>query len=149
MLISEHLICFTNSLCLKIALCASSKLKTIRNSSSVHTGVYETANMIDKETTCGAFNWRPKWLQMCASKKVYLVIYSLLGVIQGMFHSYLGAVLSTLERQFGIKSKESAYIMSGRVIYYAQELQWMHYMLQNGNKRGTPHSFSEAPKKKV
>ena len=68
----------------------------------------------DRETTCGALSWRPKWLQVFASKKVYVFIYSLLGVVQGMFHSYLGAVLSTLETQFSIKSKESAYIMSGK-----------------------------------
>ena len=69
----------------------------------------------DKETTCGALSWRPRWLQVFASKKVYVFIYSLLGVVQGMFHSYLGAVLSTLETQFSIKSKESAYIMSGNL----------------------------------
>ena len=71
----------------------------------------------DRETTCGALSWRPKWLQVFASKKVYVFIYSLLGVVQGMFHSYLGAVLSTLETQFSIKSKESAYIMSGKRIF--------------------------------
>ena len=72
--------------------------------------------MIDKETSCGAFDWRPKWLQKCASKKVYIVIYGLLGVVQGMSISYFRAVLSTLEKQFGIKSKQSAYLMSGKII---------------------------------
>ena len=87
--------------------------------------------MIEKETTCGAFDWRPQWLQMCASKKVYVVIYSLLGVIQGMFHSYLSAVLSTLETQFGIRSKESAYIMSGN---YA--IRTINYIYKTRGKPG-------------
>ena len=30
-----------------------------------------------------------------------------------MFFTYLGSTLSTLEREFGIKSKETAYLMSG------------------------------------
>ena len=81
---------------------------------------------IEKETSCGAFNWRPKWLQKCASKKVYLVIYGLLGVVQGMSISYFRAVLSTLEKQFGIKSKQSAYLMSGKIISLTEKYFFFH-----------------------
>lgn len=52
-------------------------------------------------------------MQPLASKKVYMLIYGILGIIQGMFFTYLSAALSTLERQFGIKSEETAYLMSG------------------------------------
>ena len=41
-----------------------------------------------------------------------MFIYGSLGIIQGMFFTYLSATLSTLEKQFGIKSKESAYLVS-------------------------------------
>ena len=41
-----------------------------------------------------------------------MFIYGCLGIIQGMFFTYLSATLSTLEKQFGIKSKESAYLVS-------------------------------------
>jgi hypothetical protein len=40
-----------------------------------------------------------------------MFIYGTLGIIQGMFFTYLSATLSTLEKQFGIKSKESAYLV--------------------------------------
>ena len=70
----------------------------------------------DKETTCGLGGCRPSWLQPLASKKVYMFFYGALGIIQGMFFTYLSATLSTLERKFGIKSKEAAYIMSGNEI---------------------------------
>ena len=33
--------------------------------------------------------------------------------MQGMQYTYLSAILTTLERKFGIKSKETAYLMSG------------------------------------
>ena len=42
-----------------------------------------------------------------------MVIYGILGIVQGMFFAYLSSTLSTLEREFGIKSKETAYLMSG------------------------------------
>jgi hypothetical protein len=41
-----------------------------------------------------------------------MFIYGSLGIIQGMFFTYLSATLSTLEKQFGIKSKESAYLVT-------------------------------------
>lgn len=55
-------------------------------------------------------------MQPLASKKVYMVIYGALGIIQGMFFTYLSATLATIERKFGIKSKEAAYMMSGNEI---------------------------------
>lgn len=45
-----------------------------------------------------------------------MFIYGTLGIIQGMFFTYLSSTLSTLERQFGIKSKETAYLMSGNEV---------------------------------
>ncbi len=61
------------------------------------------------------------FLQRLASKKVYMFFYGALGIIQGMFFTYLSATLSTLERQFGIKSKETAYMMSGNEISQARK----------------------------
>ena len=84
----------------------------------------------EKETLCGLWEWRPKWLQRLASKKVYLTIYSLLGVIQGMMYTYLSAVLSNIEKQFGIKSKESAYLMSGNEISQILFLFVMPFMIK-------------------
>lgn len=69
-----------------------------------------------RETHCGLGPWRPRMLQRLASKKVYMLIYGLLGIVQGMFYTYLSAMISTLEKEFGIKSKESAILMSGNEI---------------------------------
>jgi len=68
---------------------------------------------MDKSTSCGLLSWRPQFLQRFASRKTYLFIYSLLGIVQGMGSSYLTTVLSTIEKQFGIKSSETAWIFSG------------------------------------
>ena len=48
--------------------------------------------------------------------QVYVVLYALLGAAQGMGYTYLTSVLTTIERQFGIKSQEAAWIFSGNEI---------------------------------
>ena len=70
----------------------------------------------ENETLCGIGYFRPQFLQKFASKKPYVFIYGCIGIIQSMMGTYLGAMLSTLERRFGIKSKESAYLLSGNEI---------------------------------
>ena len=85
---------------------------------------------VDRETTCGLFGWRPAFLQPLASKKVYMFIYGILGIIQSMFFTYLSATLSTLERKFGIKSKEAAYMMSGNEISQFLFLFAMPFMVK-------------------
>ncbi len=65
---------------------------------------------------CGLSGWRPLLLQRLASKKAYTLLYSLVGVVQGMFFAYLSATLSTMERQFGIASKQTGYMMAGNEV---------------------------------
>ena len=72
---------------------------------------------VEKEELCGFGNCRPPFLQRFASKKPYIIIYGCLGIIQSMMGTYLSSMISTLERRFGIKSKESAYLMSGNEIF--------------------------------
>jgi len=48
-----------------------------------------------------------------ASKKVYMFFYGVIGIVKGMQYTYLSAMLSTIERKFGIKSRETAILMSG------------------------------------
>ena len=47
---------------------------------------------------------------------MYVLLYSLLGALQGMSYTYLSSVLTTIEKQFGIKSQEAAWIFSGNEI---------------------------------
>ena len=45
-----------------------------------------------------------------------MLLYSVLGAVQGMAYTYLSSVLTTIERQFGIKSQEAAWIFSGNEV---------------------------------
>jgi len=44
------------------------------------------------------------------------VLYAVLGAVQGMGFTYLTSCLSTIEKQFGIKSQEAAWVFSGNEI---------------------------------
>ena len=69
-----------------------------------------------QEKTCGLFSWRPGWLQKYLSHKFFIFLFTLLGASQSMIFSYLSVVLSTIEKQFGVKSAEIAWVYSGNEI---------------------------------
>lgn len=68
------------------------------------------------ETRCGLGSFSPRWLQVLASKEAYLAVYCMIALVQGMFFSYMVAVLSTLEKRFKLTSKQTGTILSGNDI---------------------------------
>ena len=72
---------------------------------------------MDKETySCGLFRWRPPWLQKMLSFRLFLILYMIISGAQTIFLSYMTVVLSTIEKEFGLKSKEAAWVYSGNEI---------------------------------
>ena len=57
----------------------------------------------DDPMTCGLFSWRPHSLQRFVSHKYYVLVYVIISISQSMVFSYLTVVLSTIEKQFGLK----------------------------------------------
>ncbi|CAG0881628.1 unnamed protein product [Cyprideis torosa] len=65
---------------------------------------------------CGIGNYHPGCIQPCASTWGFMIIYTIISFIQGMFFTYFLAVLTTIERRFGFKSRTSGFVMSGNEI---------------------------------
>lgn len=63
----------------------------------------EKDKMSDNLMTCGLFSWRPHSLQRFVSYKYYVLVYVIISIAQSMVFSYLTVVLSTIEKQFGLK----------------------------------------------
>lgn len=63
------------------------------------------------DTICGMGIFRPRWLQPYATVKVYVILYSIIGILHGSYYSYLIGTLSTLEKRFAFKSRISGVIM--------------------------------------
>ncbi|XP_054163348.1 solute carrier organic anion transporter family member 74D-like [Oppia nitens] len=65
----------------------------------------------DDYYTCGLFGWRPRCLQRLATTRMFLLVFALLGVIQGANYTYMIASITTLEKRFQFGSKISGLIL--------------------------------------
>ena len=65
---------------------------------------------------CGFIQRRPQWLKNMLTYRGFLLLYMILSSTQTTILSYLTVVLSTVEKEFGLKSKEAAWIYSGNEI---------------------------------
>lgn len=65
----------------------------------------------DEDELCGIGSFKPKWLQIFADPKVYLVIFCIIGVIEGAYFTYFVGILSTLEKRYAFESKISGIIL--------------------------------------
>lgn len=67
----------------------------------------------DEALICGLGPcFSPAWLQPLASKQMFLAVFCLACVLQGMFYTYFVSVLTTIEKLFQIQSKTTGIIMS-------------------------------------
>ena len=74
-----------------------------------------------RTTSCGLFSYRPPWLQRFATPHCYIALYSTIGILLGVTFAYLTVVLSTIEKRFGLQSKESAWLYAGNEISQVKE----------------------------
>ena len=62
------------------------------------------------DTECGFGFIRGKWIQKLASKKIFLIVHSLTGMIYSASFYYLSGTLTTLEKQYKFSSAQMGYI---------------------------------------
>ncbi|KAI1305991.1 Solute carrier organic anion transporter family member 3A1 [Halotydeus destructor] len=70
-------------------------------------------NILDDEemdTQCGFGSWKPDCLQKFANPVVFLILYSIVGVIHGAAYSHLVGSTSTLEKRYGYTTAMSGLI---------------------------------------
>ncbi|BES95818.1 Organic anion [Nesidiocoris tenuis] len=63
-----------------------------------------------KGTRCGFLGFYPVWMRRLASKKIFLIIYGLLGMNQAAIGSYYVATITTFEKRFELPSTYSGII---------------------------------------
>jgi len=73
----------------------------------------------DVDYQCGIGAFKPQWIQKFATKKAFMVVFTLLGVIQGMTWSYFTATISTLEKRFKISSQTAGVCCNPYCILHA------------------------------
>ncbi|XP_050313378.1 solute carrier organic anion transporter family member 74D [Anthonomus grandis grandis] len=70
----------------------------------------------ESETRCGWGPCSPSWCKMFASKQVFLAVFCMAWVLQGMYHTYFVSAITTIEKLFQIQSKVTGIIMSATEI---------------------------------
>ncbi|XP_025413208.1 solute carrier organic anion transporter family member 3A1-like [Sipha flava] len=65
---------------------------------------------------CGIGPCRSKWMQVFASKQVFLATFCFSWVLQGMFSTYFVSVITTLEKLFQLQSKTMGIVLSATEI---------------------------------
>ncbi|KAK9889161.1 hypothetical protein WA026_004442, partial [Henosepilachna vigintioctopunctata] len=70
----------------------------------------------DSDTECGLGPCAPRSLQGWASKEIFLIVFCISWVLQGMFHTYFVSAITTIEKLFQIQSKVTGMIMSATEI---------------------------------
>lgn len=74
------------------------------------------ADRDDRDVQCGIGPCRSKWMQMFASKQVFLATFCFSWVLQGMFSTYFVSVITTLEKLFQLQSKTMGIVLSATEI---------------------------------
>ncbi|CAI6359620.1 unnamed protein product [Macrosiphum euphorbiae] len=70
----------------------------------------------DRDEQCGIGPCRSKWMQVFASKQVFLATFCFSWVLQGMFSTYFVSVITTLEKLFQLQSKTMGLVLSATEI---------------------------------
>lgn len=68
-------------------------------------------SLIDPETICGFGCFKPKCIQRWATPRTFLVLFSLLGVIHGIYYTYFVGMISTLEKRYAFTTKISGTLL--------------------------------------
>lgn len=67
----------------------------------------------EENTRCGIGPCHGPYLQILAHPATYLVVSSLVALVQGVYFTYSNATLSTVEKRFGLNSRISGFISTG------------------------------------
>nr|XP_027224023.1 solute carrier organic anion transporter family member 4A1-like [Penaeus vannamei] len=92
------------------------KEEDVRLRKMVEAGEIVFAEEEIEETLCGIGACKPAWLQRLATKEMYLAVYILVALVQGMFFAYSVSVISTIEKRFKFTSKQTGILLSGNDI---------------------------------
>ncbi|EDV40488.1 uncharacterized protein Dana_GF10537, isoform C [Drosophila ananassae] len=71
-----------------------------------------SASNKDSGSSCGLFGCRPRWARRFASTHVFMVVFLLAYILQGMYMTYFVSVITTIEKLFQIKSKTTGLLLS-------------------------------------
>lgn len=65
----------------------------------------------ERDYLCGLGSCHPRILQRFATPRMFFIVYSLMGILQGAYKTYFVGTLSTIERRFAMSSQTTGIIL--------------------------------------
>jgi len=66
---------------------------------------------------CGIGCCSPNWIQRMATRQAFMMVFSILAIVQGMSWSYFTATITTLEKRFKISSQTAGNDERAEILY--------------------------------
>ena len=92
-----------------------------------------------QETRCGVFGWRPKFLQVLANIRAFTATVGLITIFANINLSYYTAVITQIEKQFGLSSSMTGFLKNVDNIGYLSTVLFVSHFCRYSNK---PRLFS-------
>uniref|UniRef100_W8B768 Solute carrier organic anion transporter family member 1A5 n=2 Tax=Ceratitis capitata TaxID=7213 RepID=W8B768_CERCA len=94
----------------------------------------ELSNADRQAPDCGLFGCRPKWARNFASTNVFMVVFLLAYILQGMYMTYFVSVITTIEKLFQIKSKTTGFLLSASEMGQISTTMLLTYFAGRGHR---------------
>ena len=94
----------------------------------------ELEEMEAREYQCGVGSWRPSFLQSFANMKAFTFVLCMIHAFGNMNYTYFTAVISPIEKQFGLSSSVTGFIKNIDNIGYAIAAVLVSHFLRFSNK---------------
>ncbi|EDW69299.1 solute carrier organic anion transporter family member 74D [Drosophila virilis] len=88
----------------------------------------------DEGSNCGLFGCRPRWARRFASTHVFMVVFLLAYILQGMYMTYFVSVITTIEKLFQIKSKTTGFLLSASEMGQISTAMLLTYFAGRGHR---------------
>lgn len=88
----------------------------------------------DDGANCGLFGCRPRWARRFASTHVFMVVFLLAYILQGMYMTYFVSVITTIEKLFQIKSKTTGFLLSASEMGQISTAMLLTYFAGRGHR---------------
>ncbi|XP_058465059.1 solute carrier organic anion transporter family member 74D-like [Malaya genurostris] len=88
----------------------------------------------DRDVQCGFWVCRGKFWQKLASKKLYVLLFGVVGCLFGSTTSYFYGTLTTVEKSIQISSKNAGIIMAGSDLSFVLSSLFLSYYAANRRK---------------
>lgn len=99
-----------------------------------HDDDHDEADLPEMDSGCGLFGFRPRWARNFASTHVFMVIFLLAWVLQGMYMTYFVSVITTIEKLFQIKSRTTGLLLSASEMGQISTAMLLTYYAGRGHR---------------